>query len=346
MTLSRSLQAAFVAVAALLGGTGAYAQEVVLRYSSWLPQAYWSNVDIMNPWFAEIERVTEGRVRVETLPKVVGTPQSQLEVIADGLADIAFIVPGYTAGRFPVLNMAELPFFGTDEARHVAPAFHRTYAEHMAGFDEFAGTRLMAVWANGSGQVFTARNAVATTDDFAGLKLRVPGPVTAKALELLGGVPVAKPATEIYEMLSTGVIDGMMNQFNSASGTKAIELIDHVTLFEGGLFHSALAIVVNPAAWDRISPADQAAIEAISGEALAARAGIAHDKVDGAVLEEIRTAGRIQIHTAPAEMLAELSRKLSPLEQNWIDGAKAAGLEDPAAVLAAFRADVRRRVGE
>jgi len=338
-TLNSWLRNACAAVLLATAST-ANAADVTLQYSSWLPPQYWVNVEVMNPWFKEIERVTEGRVVVETLPKVVGTAQSQIDVIRDGLADISFISPGYTPGRFPILSMGDLPFFEANNAEIVAPAFFRIYEKHMQKHNEFDGVKLVSVWVNGPGHVFTAKKPVKTVADFQGLKLRAAGPVTSDSLELLGAVPILKPATEVYEMLSTGVIDGALMQFDSLKGTNLIDLVDQGTLIKGGIFHSALAVIMSPAAWDKISPKDQEAIAAISNEHLAALFGKAHDVVDGRVIKEIEEAKKITMAEASREMQAELREKLKPIEQAWIAKAKEAGLEDPEAVLADFRKQV------
>ena len=46
---------------------------VTLRYSNWLPVTHHLVQQLMLPWAADVEKVTEGRVKVEMLPKVVGT---------------------------------------------------------------------------------------------------------------------------------------------------------------------------------------------------------------------------------------------------------------------------------
>ena len=89
-----------VAATALLGTTlaGTAAAQTVLRYSNWLPAGYPVRTQIQEPWMAEIEKVTQGRVKVESSPKVIGTVAGQFDAVRDGLADMALIVPGFTPG--------------------------------------------------------------------------------------------------------------------------------------------------------------------------------------------------------------------------------------------------------
>ena len=94
----------FAALCALATGlfTGmANAEPVVIKYSRWLPVGYYLDRDVVIPWLEQFEKVTNGRVKVELTPKGVGTVTGQYDVVADGLADMSFVVTGYTPGRFP-----------------------------------------------------------------------------------------------------------------------------------------------------------------------------------------------------------------------------------------------------
>ena len=127
--LSKLLCTAATLAAIALSAQSALA-ETVIRYSSWLPVNHWYVAGTIVPYLKEIENVTGGRVKVDILPKIVGTPQSQFDVVKEGLADMSWIVVGYTPGRFKLAEMGELPFGG--DSTSTGPAFHRTYMKHFA----------------------------------------------------------------------------------------------------------------------------------------------------------------------------------------------------------------------
>ena len=85
---ARILGTAAAAAAVTLLSFGANAADITLRYSNWLPAGYHLTDQVMKPWMEDVERVTEGRVKVEILPKVVGTVPGQYDAAADGLADV------------------------------------------------------------------------------------------------------------------------------------------------------------------------------------------------------------------------------------------------------------------
>ena len=102
--------------------------------------------------------------------------------------------------------------------------------------------------------------------------------------------------------------------------------------------HRRVALIMNEAKWKSISPADQAAIEKLSGEALALRAGKAWDAVDTRAVQAVQDA-KIPIVIASPQFIAEIKGKTAPLEQAWYDKVKAKG-GDGQAMLSALRSEI------
>ncbi|MCV0394912.1 MAG: TRAP transporter substrate-binding protein [Rhizobiaceae bacterium] len=329
-----------LAAALTLSANTAWAQDVTLRYSSWLPANHHVNQNAMYPWFEEIEEVTDGRVTVEILPKVVGTAASQFDVIRDGLADVSFIVTGYTPGRFVLAEMGELSFLGND-ARIFAPAFNRVYRKYMEPLGEFEGVELLTIYSNAPGNIMTTEKRVDSIEDLKGLKLRSTGPYTTDLLNQVGAIPILKSSNEAFEMLSTGVIDGSLAQRETVKNMNMIDLMRHGTLIPGGLFSAALGVIVNSDTWNRISEEDRKAIDAISHEKLAMAMGTSFYNADADAEASMRAAPDLELRMASDEFVAELKDAVAPLEAAWVEKAKSKGLEDPAAVLAEFRAEVQ-----
>jgi TRAP-type C4-dicarboxylate transport system substrate-binding protein len=335
----QKLPRVLAALALMLGSAAATAQNVTIKYSSWVPNTHWVSVGPISPYLQEIEKVTEGRVKVEVLPKMVGTPQSQFDVVRDGLADMSWIVIGYTPGRFKLAEMAELPFNGDNAA--MFPAFHRTYVKHFAKTGEFKGVELLGVWAASPSHVATRSRPVKTVDDFKGIKLRTAGDLATRQLTYLGGVPILKSSAEAFEMLSTGAIDGSLMIPETVVSTNALGLLKHFTIVPGGFAATAQAMVINPETWAKISPRDQQAIRAISGEKLAQRFGDAYQKQNEQAFDAMRKANyTVSELSGPA--LVQLKEKLKPSETDWIAAAKSKGVADPAAALAEYRAEAAK----
>lgn len=333
--LSRLLGAAAGLAALAFCAQTASAETVTIRYSSWLPVNHWYVDSTIVPYLKEIETVTEGRVKIDILPKIVGTPQSQFDVVRDGLADMSWIVVGYTPGRFKLAEMGELPFGG--ESTATGPAFHRTYMEHFAKYDEFRGVEVLGIYTGSVGHVATKNRPVQSVADFSGLKLRSAAAGATEALQLIGAVPILKSAAEAYEMLSTGSIDGSLMIPETVTSSNALDLLNTFTRIPGGFFNTVHAIVINPERWAEISAEDQQAILSVSGEKLAAAVGEAYAKQNAEAFSAMEKAG-YTIGELSAEETAKLKEALSPIEDKWIATTKERGVENADEILAQFRA--------
>jgi TRAP-type C4-dicarboxylate transport system substrate-binding protein len=157
----RKLSGALALVCAIAGAQAVSAQ-TVLKYSNWLPAGQAMRVEVIEPWIAEVEKVTEGRVKIDTLPKVVGTVLAQFDVARDGQADIVVFIPGYTPNRFDILEVVQLPFMG-DDPEKLAPVVDRFYRSQLAQYNELKGVHPLSVYVVSPGQLF---NRVRPTKSF------------------------------------------------------------------------------------------------------------------------------------------------------------------------------------
>lgn len=235
---------AAMAIFATIGG--ASAETVTLRYSNWLASNYPLHARAMMPWMQDIEKATEGRVKFDVTPKVVGTVAGQYDVAAQGLADVVLFLPGYQPGRFVLMEGLDLPFLGSDTTKR-CPATWRTYEKFVAPMGEFKEVVPLSVYCSTSGQIGTSRTEITSLDSVKGLKIRSASEATTAAITLLGATPVSKPASELYELLSGGVIDGAIFPLDSMVGFKVDSVLKHVAYMQGGFNSSMVLIAMNPA---------------------------------------------------------------------------------------------------
>jgi len=331
-----ALRIALTAIAAL--AAGAAAAQVTLNASSWVPPGHPITATMLAPFCADIEKATAARVKCNILPKApVGAFQT-IDGVKDGLMDLSFIVHGYTPGRFALTDAPEFPFMG-DTSEVTAVAYQRIFERMLAKSNEHKDVVLLAVFTHGPGQMYNTKRAINTLKDLEGLKIRIGGGLVNDITKALGAVPMLKPAPESYELLSTGVADGLFFPKESPVSFKLVPLIKHVTYVPGGLYNVSFAWVANPAKWNQISAADRKAIEPLLGEALARRSGRAWDAADARGEAAVREA-KIPIVIASPQLRAEIKAKTDPLEKEWAEKkAKPKGV-DGQAVLKALRAEI------
>ncbi|HEY6240308.1 MAG TPA: TRAP transporter substrate-binding protein [Burkholderiales bacterium] len=324
-------------LAALVASVPAGAQ-VILNTSSWVSPAHPITANMLVPLCEDIAQVTSGRVRCNMLPKAPVAPPQTFDAIANGLMDLSMTSHGYTPGRFSLTEAPEFPFMG-DTAEVTAVAYQRIYERMLAGADEHKGVVVLSVFTHGPGQIYNTKRAIVSLKDFEGLKIRVGGGVVTDVAKALGTVPILKPAPESYELLSSGVADGVFFPKESPLSFKLIPLIKYVTLVPGGLYNTSFVWMANPAKWSSIPEADRKLIAPLLGEALARRSGRAWDAADAKGVAAMQEA-KLSMATASPKLVAEIRAKTATLESEWIEKkAKPKGV-DGAAVLNALRAEI------
>ncbi|MFN3664043.1 TRAP transporter substrate-binding protein, partial [Yoonia sp.] len=204
MTMTHRILAAVLAASL---GSAASAQDVTLRLHQFLPAQANVPAHILDVWADKVEADSDGRIRIERYPSMQlgGSPPQLIDQVIDGVADIIWTLPGYTPGRFPQLEVFELPFISPD-AEATSRAFWELAEERMMDSD-FAAFKPLGLWVHGPG-VIHANRPVTDIADLDGLKLRGPTRVITNLLTDLGATAIGMPVPAVPEALSRGVIDG------------------------------------------------------------------------------------------------------------------------------------------
>ena len=315
------------------------AAETTLVLSSWLPPKHPIVADVMKPWGRDVEKATEGRVRVRVLAKPLGAPPAHFDLARDGVADITYGLHSFTKDdRFLRSRIGQFSFLG-DNAVAVSKAYWDVYTGELDAAGEHEGVKLLSLFAHGPGLVHNNQRKIESAEDFSGLKLRTPGGYIADLAQDLGVTTQFMGPGEVYEKLSRGVIDGVTFPMEAL---KAFRLTDHIKYsmsVPGGIYNTSWFLVMNQAKWDALSDADKAAIEALSGAAFAERAGKVWDQADAGGAELVAETD-IEVHQANDVVLAAIKERAAKYEAEWAEAVKAQGFDGAKAL-----ADLRAQTG-
>jgi TRAP-type C4-dicarboxylate transport system substrate-binding protein len=334
-TIRSTIAAAFAAVLA----AGAAQAETVFTYSTWVPLTHPINVNLYIPWMEDIERESEGRIKFKLLPKPVASPPAHLDAVRTGQADLAFTVHGYAPQLFAAYLFAEHPLLGdTGEATSIA--LQRTHEKFLADKDYYTGTHLIGMNTHGPGLIHHSSKNILSPADMVGQKMRTGGPIPLAIVEAWGGVSIRQPAPKSYEILSTGVADGITFPYESLVSFNIIDLVKYSTYVPGGLYSSSHFLVMSKDKYEALPPEDKAIVDKYSGEAFAKRAGAAWDKINGEGLAAAKANGN-SIMTAPPEMVAAVEKLNEKFAADYIAKAAEVGV-DGAAILAYFKGEMAK----
>jgi len=299
---------------------GAIAQQsVTLKFHTFMaPQ---SNVwlTMHKPWMDKVEKESNGRIKFEGYPamQLGGTPVQLYDQAKDGVVDIVWTLPGNTAGRFPRVEVFELPFMMNN-----AEATSKAYWEYVqtAAADEFKDTHVIALHVHGPGMFHTADKQIRNVGDLRGMKLRAPTRQVTKLLASVGATPVGMPLPQIPDALSKGTINGCVIPWEVVPSVKVHELTKFHSEFPANapaLYTTTFVMAMNKAKYDSL-PADlKKVIDNNSGMATSAWLGKTQQGNDPVGRKSAVDRGNT-IYSVTAADAAEFEKRSSQVDDEWV----------------------------
>jgi len=206
-------------------------------------------------WTQELERRTEGRIRVQFFYQGALLPATDiLRGIADGRADLGYVANAYHPAELPLSSVVGLPFV-TSNAEAQARTFAELYKRNDAYRAEWEkqGVHVLLVHPL-SENILGMRQPTADVAALKGKRIRGLGYIN-QVLQIVGANPVAIAATEVYEALQRGTIDGYSGYaFEVVTALKLHEVAPH-TIGTGTGNYVFAVTPITKSTWDRM-PAD------------------------------------------------------------------------------------------
>ncbi len=338
MRIARSIVVAAFAAAAL----PAAAQEVTLKVHHFWPPGAMPPSQLLVPWCDKIAKDSNNRLKCQVYPamQLGGTPPQLVDQVKDGVADIVWTLPGYTAGRFPLMEVFELPFMSAnaEATSQAAWEYYKKYAQK-----EFPGVQMLAVNVHDNGYVHDRDKQVKTIADFKGMKMRAPTRQTNKMLAALGATPVAMPLPALSDALSKGVVDGYLLPWEVIPSIKAHELSKFHSETDPksrALYTAVFTLQMNQAKYDSL-PADlKKVIDANTGAALSKSFGQKWD-ASAPPARKLATDRGNTFYVIPATELANWEKATANLDDEWVRDMTAKG-QDGKALLQSAKDLIRK----
>jgi TRAP-type transport system periplasmic protein len=329
--MKSEIAAALLAGAVMLSAAPAAAQQVVLRVAHFWPPSAMGPSKMLVPWCDKIAKESANRMVCQIYPSMQlgGTPPQLIQQAIDGVADIVWTLPGYTAGRFPAVEAFELPFM-SNRAEPTSRALWEYCQKYCA--KDFKGVKNLAFNVHDEGHVHSNKRAIKTLADFRGMKMRAPTRLTNKLLAALGATPVAMPLPAVPEAVSKGVVDGYLLPWEVIPTMK----LEEMTKFHSetdpkssALYTAVFTIAMNQARYDGL-PADlKKIIDDSSGADFSAAIGKAWDESATEARKKV-AAGGAQFHTLPASELESWRAVGDKLAESWVEEMNGRGYDGKA----------------
>lgn len=279
----------FVLTAAIaLLGAGQSQADTTLRMSHFWPGGSTTDKEIFQAWAQAVTEQSGGELRVQDFPsQTLSKADDTYDATVRGITDIGVTAQGYTAGRFPLSQIAELPGV-IDNASQGACVMQTLYDEGRFG-DEYKDTHVLFMFTTGPGYIHTREKDVQTPADLKGLRIRRPTAVAGDMLESMGARPVGMPAPDIYTSMQRGVLDGLSFPWEGMKVFRLNELTHYHT--QVPFYAVVFVATMNKQAYERLTDSERAVIDANSGMTWANNAGAVFSRLDAAGRQEAEAAG-------------------------------------------------------
>jgi TRAP-type transport system periplasmic protein len=300
----------------------AWAQKQTLHMAYWAGPSH-QMVQTLAAWIKTVEEASGGNLTIELDKAAIGKMEGQYDLIKNGVRDLGWAVPGYTVGRFDLLQAAELPLLCPNPTV-CSPVVWNWYAKHGLAAKEITDTTLLNIFVGGPFGIHTIK-PIKTLDDVKALKIRAAGPSlpVAKALGL-NAVPL--PPTETYEAVQRGTIDGSLFPWEAMTSFRINELVNGHIEVPGGLGAPVFVIVANTKAFNSLTPANQAALMKASGEAGSTMIGKAWTAADEKGRADAKQRGQ-SIETLTGAELERWRSLLKAVPEEWLKKAQQRGVD-------------------
>lgn len=319
MSITRRRLISATSAAATLAGLGApalgLAAPTTLRVAAFVPEKSFGVSRVIKPWMAAVEKDVGSEVKLQGFwgGSLGKDPFKQFELVKNGVADVAWVLPGYTPGQFPEMQVFELPAL-FENAVEAGVVGWRLYEKGLLkGFD---GVRAITIFATEPMGLWM-REPIASLDDLRGKKIRSPGAVHARWLEAFGASAETMDSPEMNEMLNRKTLDGAIQGSTGMKTYKSLGLVKQDYRVAMGVI--PFLLLVNEKRWNSLSEGARKAMIQRGGEASAVAGGKAYEEAGADIVKELRAEGRMTITEPTAAQLKGWAPRNEAVQQWWSD---------------------------
>ncbi|HPU31006.1 MAG TPA: TRAP transporter substrate-binding protein [Syntrophorhabdaceae bacterium] len=304
-----------------------FAQDKIqIKISNWFPVGV-AQDKLLKEWGEDLEKRTNGRVKVSYYPTgtLIPAPQSY-DGVVKGIADVTQHVAGYTVGRFPMMELIDLPlgYPNSDVVIKLANDYYKKFQPK-----EMDHVKVLWFHAQAPGILHTKSKPVYKLEDLTGLKIRTFGS-NAKLMSRLGGTPVAMPMGDVYDALSKGVADGLLASYETMENWKFADFIRYSTECYDVAYTALFMVVMNKNKWNSLPKDIKDIIDKMSEEYINKSIKMWNDIEQSGKKLLLSKGGKII--TLSKEEQAKWVEKATPLFEEYANNVEKKGLPGKEAV--------------
>lgn len=304
--------------------SSAFSAEYTLRFAHHFPAVSAPHKLIFQAWADAVEKESGGRINVEVYPSAtLAKPTAQYDSVVNRIADVTATIQGYTANRFPLTQIVELPGVAKS-AENGACVVEKLYEDGSIA-REYRKTKPLFLFTHGLGHIHTTEKPINKPEDLAGLRIRRPTSVVANLLKGLDAQPVGMPVPDTYQAAQRGVIDGVTLPWEGQYVFRLNELTPYHTEV-GGLYTLAFVVTMNKSVYNSMPKDLQKVIDDNSGMKWSEKAAKVFDDLDKKGREQAIEMGQKITVIKDGINNPDWKPTLDKAKKDYLDSLKAKGL--------------------
>ncbi len=263
----------------------------------------------------EVEKRTNGRIKIQPFYSgSLGGERESIEAVQLGTQELTLTSSGPVPNFVPETRILDIPFLFRDKAHAHAVLDGPIGQELLTKFDA-KGMKALAWAENGVRHMTNNRRAVNAPEDLKGLKMRtMENPVHIAAYKGFGIITTPMAFPEVFTALQQGTVDGQENPLSVIMSAKFDQVQKYMSLT--GHVYSPAVILMNKAAFDKLSAADKQVFMDAAKEAVKAnRARVAEDDAKG--VSELRAKGMQVVEVDKAKFVEALTAVNADFEKQF-----------------------------
>lgn len=203
-----------------------------------------------------VEEKSDGKMKVQNFfSATLGDDQKMTEALQAGTQEITVPSTSPLVGMVQEFGIFDFPFVFNNEEEAYSVLDGEVGQQLLDKLPEH-GLVGLGYWENGFRNITNSKHAIATPEDFKGLKLRtMQNEVHLDAFKKLGANPSPMPFSEVFTALESKTVDGQENPLATIKSNKYDEVQSHLSLTEH--VYTPFVFLVSKKFWDGLSKEEQ-----------------------------------------------------------------------------------------
>lgn len=241
------------------GGSFADMEEVTLKVATLYGPDNWQTTPVTE-YTEAVTAASEGKIKFEFFyAGSLLAPGELGDGLKDGLADLAYFVPVYTAAKYPIDDWISRlgsvpdpsPVAGTLQAAAATMDWGMNNEDYMKEFTSQGLRPLVPRLQVVHRYHLLCKQPVSSLTQLKGKRVRIGGEAWAAAAENLGMEPVALAGAEVYTGFQRGIVDCFMGGLEDMNGLKLYDIGKNFAA-AGFLGFSSYGLMMSDAKWEEL----------------------------------------------------------------------------------------------